>query len=121
MNDTDDGLKAQKDMSRILPKVVSPMKLFALVIMICNSTFAVVAATMKDHQGFVYSIHMFLAIVGAFTLIALWSPRSLYHPNELLNIPDDQMPQERPGIATIIMCAGAVGYAVYQKWGPLLF
>jgi hypothetical protein len=44
MNDTDNDLNAQKEISKIFPKVASPLKLFALVIMICNSTFAAVAA-----------------------------------------------------------------------------
>tara|TARA_R110001583_G_scaffold158239_2_gene310218 strand:- start:4672 stop:5028 length:357 start_codon:yes stop_codon:yes gene_type:complete len=114
MNDVSNGSNTNKYISKVIPKIASPLKLFALVIMICNSTFAVVAATMNNNEGFVYSIHMFLAIVGAFILIALWSPRSLYHPNELLNIPVDQLPQDRPGIATIIICAALIGYAVYQ-------
>ena len=65
---------------------------------------------------------MFLAIVGAFVLTALWSLRSLYHPKELLEIrrlyreDDDReiSPVARPWVPTIVITIGAAGYAVYQ-------
>jgi hypothetical protein len=64
----------------ILAATGSPLKVFALTVLVCNSFFGVAAAWMDDLEAFTSSIHMFLAIVAAFVLTALWSPRSLYHP-----------------------------------------
>jgi hypothetical protein len=62
---------------------------------------------------------MFLAIVASFVLIALWSPRSLYHPRELQELEEHSdrktvLPKERPGVATIVLVAGVVFCGCYQ-------
>ena len=72
--------------SRVLAATGSPLKLFALIVLVCNTVFGVAAAWTGKLEAFTYSIHMFLAIVASFVLIALWSPRSLYHPKELLEL-----------------------------------
>ncbi len=103
------------------------MKLFALTVLVCNSVFGVAAAWMESLEAFKYSIHMFLGVVAAFVLTALWSPRSLYHPKELLEIRNLQregeedtnlFPVERPWIPTILIVAGVIFYAVYQYARP---
>jgi hypothetical protein len=101
----------------------SPLKLFALMVLVCNAVFAIAASAMKNLDAFIYTIHMFLGIVAAFVAIALWSPRSLYHPRELSEIRDMErnedgaprlLPPERPGVATgVLLCIGIL-YAIYQ-------
>ncbi|MGF1640808.1 MAG: hypothetical protein ACFCUO_07655 [Rhodospirillales bacterium] len=109
--------------SRIMAATGSPLKLFALIVLVCNAVFAVAAASMGDLLAFTYALHMFLAVVASFVLIALWSPRSLYHPKELLEIRalersseegDRILPQERPGVATAVLLAGVFLYGLYQ-------
>jgi hypothetical protein len=107
----------------ILAATGSPLKVFALTVLVCNSFFGVAAAWMDDLEAFTYSIHMFLAIVAAFVLTALWSPRSLYHPKELLELRhsyrddgDEQeiFPQERPWVPTLVIAGFVLVYAGYQ-------
>jgi hypothetical protein len=111
------------DWSRILAATGSPLKLFALIVLVCNTVFGVAAAWTGKLEAFTYSIHMFLAIVASLVLIALWSPRSLYHPKELLELrelergyEDDEklMPPDRPWVATAVLVAGVIFYAFYQ-------
>lgn len=111
-----------KAWSRIIGATGSPLKLFALIVLVCCSVFAVAAGVLGHPDTFVYCIHMFLAIVGAFVLTALWSLRSLYHPKEPLEIrrlhreDDDReiSPVARPWVPTIVIMIGAAEYAVYQ-------
>ena len=109
--------------ARVLAATGSPLKLFALIVLVCNTVFGVAAAWTGELEAFTYSIHMFLAIVASFVLIALWSPRSLYHPKELLELrelekrfQEDEklMPPDRPRVATAVLVAGVVFYALYQ-------
>lgn len=98
------------------------MKLFALVVLVCNSVFGVAAAMMKDLDAFTYSLHLFLGVIAAFVLTALWSPRSLYHPKELLEIrhmqrdDDDRQifPVARPWVPTLVISVGVLFYGAYQ-------
>jgi hypothetical protein len=108
---------------RILAATGSPLKLFALIVLVCNTVFGVAAAWTGKLEAFTYSVHMFLAIVASFVLIALWSPRSLYHPKELLELrelekdyKDDEklMPPDRPWVATVVLVAGVIFYGLYQ-------
>lgn len=102
-----------KDIPKIIAAIGSPLKLFALVIIFSNTVFGVAASRMQNEDNFKYSIHMFLAIIGAIILIALWSPRSLYHPAELKEVPDNRLPKEDPKVATIVLCGALVAYMVY--------
>jgi len=114
MNEPVTDAKTKKDVPKILAAIGSPLKFFALAIIVCNTIFGVAAATMKDPSNFKYSIHMFLAIVGAVLLVALWSPRSLYHPSELENIPDNKLPKENSKAATVFILVGLAAYITYQ-------
>ena len=67
----------------IIRSIQSPLSMFALVVLVCNSVFAIGAAKLGLIEAFTYSIHLFLGIVGSFTLIALWYPRVLYHPKDV--------------------------------------
>ena len=123
MNDKDSPETGKKGWARILAATGSPLKLFALTVLVCNSVFGVAAAWMKNLDAFIYSIHTFLGIVAAFVLTALWSPRSLYHPKELLEISSLQreinedeklFPVERPWVPTVLIVGGVIFYAAYQ-------
>ena len=111
-----------KAWSRIIGATGSPLKLFALIVLVCCSVFAVAAGVLGHPDTFVYCIHMFLAIVSAFVRTALWSPQSLYHPKEPLEIrrlrrEDDDLkisPVARPWVPPIVIMIGAARYAVYQ-------
>jgi hypothetical protein len=113
MNGDNEQIKKDEGVPKILSAIGSPLKLFGLVIIFSNTVFGVAAAKMNDGANFKYSIHMFLAIVGAIVLIALWSPRSLYHPAELKNVPDNKMPKENPKVASLILCGALAAYMIY--------
>jgi len=123
MNDKNPPEAGTKGWPKILAATGSPLKLFALTVLVCNSVFGIAAGLMANIEAFKYSIHMFLGIVVAFVLTALWSPRSLYHPKELLEIRNLQQkneedkelfPVDRPWVPTILIFVGLACYAAYQ-------
>ena len=119
MAEGDQGQDGKGGWARIISATGSPLKLFALTILVCNAIFGVAGASMDNETAFTYSLHVFVAVISAFVLIALWSPRSFYHPNELAemrrNAEDgDLFPMERPAVATAIWCGGLVLYGFYQ-------
>ena len=127
MNEKNLPATGTKGWPKILAATGSPLKLFALTVLVCNSVFGLAAAWMGDLDAFKYSIHMFLGIVVAFVLTALWSPRSLYHPKELLEIRNLQQeneedkelfPVDRPWVPTILIFVGLALYAAYQYSRP---
>lgn len=101
----------------------SPLKLFALMVLVCNTAFGITSAVAFGPDIFVYTLHTFLAVVAAFVLIALWSPRSFYTPMELLTLVElearkgDQksvFPESKPLVATVLLAAGVLAYLLYQ-------
>ncbi|MFT7111105.1 MAG: hypothetical protein ACI843_002783 [Psychrobacter glaciei] len=104
-----------KSYSAIITSLKSPLSFFGLAMLICNAIFSVSAAFMGDIEAFKYSIHTFLAIIFAFIIIAIWSPRSLYHPSELVGL-DKELPEiknARP-IITSVLLVSALLYAGYH-------
>lgn len=116
MNDLSEKAGKDEKIPKILSAIGSPLKLLALVIIFSNTVFGIAESTMNDGENFKYSIHMFLAIVGAIILITLWSPKSLYHPAELKDLPDKVMPKENPKIATLIICGAMAAYMFYYAF-----
>ena len=108
-----------KSFPAIISSLRSPLSMFGLVMLICNAVFSLSAAMMDDINAFIYAIHTFLGIVFAFILIAIWSPRSLYHPAELKGL-EDQLPEIKNSrqIITIVLLIGAFSYAGYQIFKP---
>jgi hypothetical protein len=106
-----------KNYPAIIGSLKSPLSVFGLAMLICNAVFSISAAFINDNalEAFVYSIHTFLAIVFAFVIIAIWSPRSLYHPSELAGIGNElpEIKNSRMIITTIFMIA-AFSYAGFQ-------
>ena len=92
--------------------VNSPLTLFALVILVCNTVFAVCATRLKNEDMFKYTIHMFLGIVFFFGGIVLWSPGHLYPPAQTggLDLP------RNPWVPTIMVFLGVPIYMAYQGW-----
>jgi hypothetical protein len=76
---------------------------------------------MVNENFFNYSIHMFLGLVGFFATIALWSPRALYHPNELRGLEEKDKPADRPLVPTVAAFLGVVLYMAYQLTKRFLF
>lgn len=83
----EDG-NSDKCWAAIISSIRSPLSMFALVVLITNTGFAAAAASFRSLEAFVYSMHLFLGIVGTFTIIALWDPHTLYHPKDILGIGD---------------------------------
>ncbi len=94
----------------IITLIRSPLALFALVVLVCNTVFAVCAAWLKKKQIFIYTIHMFMGIVFFIGTIVLWAPGLLYHPSEVkaLNMSND------PLIPTVVSIVGVLVYMAYQ-------
>jgi hypothetical protein len=87
--------------------------------LICNAVFSLSAAWMGSLAAFIYAIHTFLGIVFAFIFIAIWCPRSLYHPSDLKEV-DKELPEIKHSrlIVTIVLIIGFVTYAGYQMQKP---
>ena len=99
--------------AKLIAIIGSPLKFFGLVALICASVFGICAAWMQDRLLFVFCMHMFLAIVFAIAVIAVWCPASLYHPVELKDIPPEKLPYQ-PLPATAVGIIGLVLYMIYQ-------
>ena len=100
----------------IISSLRSPMSMFGLAMLICNAIFSTSAVIMKNLNAFNYSIHTFLAIVFLFVIIAIWSPRTLYHPADLKGL-EKEVPEIKHSrlIITLSMLLAGFAYAVYQK------
>ncbi len=106
---------AESDFSSVISAIRSPLSLFGLIVLVCNGVFAIAAASMNNIEAFKYAIHMFLAVVGVFVMIALWHPRSLYHPRELEGLRDDITGVRLPKtIITSVMVFVLLLYVGYQ-------
>lgn len=121
-NNADDG-KDRGAWRQIVAATSSPLKLFALMVLICDTLFGLSAAAMGSGEIFVYTLHTFLAVAAAFVMIALWSPRSFYGPRELAEIARLEkengaegrlLPDAKPLVPTLVLAAGVLLYAVYQ-------
>ena len=101
----------------IISAIRSPLSMFALIMLVYNGVFAYSAAQMNDIEAFKYTIHMFLGIVGSFVMIAMWCPRSLYHPKELKglsgNISDARFPKF---VVTAVLMVLIFSYGGYQYY-----
>jgi len=99
----------------IISALRSPLSMFGLAMLICNAIFSLSAALLGELQAFIYAIHTFLAIVFAFIIIAIWCPRSLYHPSELKEF-GDALPEVKNArlIVTTVLLLGLFSYAGYQ-------
>lgn len=116
MTDSDNDIN-KKNTPAIIASLKSPLSVFGLAMLICNAVFSVSAAVMKSLDAFVYSIHTFLAIVFAFVIIAIWSPRSLYHPSELVGL-EKELPEIKHSryVITGVFLLSGFSYAAYQVY-----
>ena len=107
----------KKNYPAIISSLRSPLSMFGLTMLICNAVFSLSAGLLGDLDAFIYSIHTFLAIVFSFVMIAIWSPRSLYHPSELKGM-GDEIPEIKNSrlIITVILMIAAFSYAAYQVY-----
>ncbi len=106
------GIKAYP---AIISSLRSPLSMFGLAMLMCNAVFSLSAGLMNNLEAFIYAIHTFLGIVFAFIMIAIWSPRSLYHPSELKGI-DKEIPEIKNSrlIITTVLLIVMFSYAAYQ-------
>lgn len=101
----------------------SPIRFFALTVLVCNSLFGVAAALAYEPEVFIYTLHVFLAVVGTFALIALWAPWSFYPPSDMPAI--IALERQDSGnpiftligrlVPTIVGLVAVITYAVYQS------
>jgi hypothetical protein len=110
---------------QIINATSSPLRLFALMVLVCDTLFGLAAAATGVERLFIYALHTFLALAASFVMIALWSPRSFYSPRELVEIVKAEreagpgmklLPETQPIVPTIVLAAGVLVYAVYQTW-----
>ncbi|WP_394170710.1 hypothetical protein [Saccharospirillum alexandrii] len=101
----------------IISSLRSPMSVFGLSMLICNAVFSTSAAIMNNLEAFIYSIHTFLAIVFLFVIIAIWSPRTLYHPADLKGL-DKDLPDINHSrlIITLVLLLAGFSYTAYQLY-----
>jgi len=72
--------------------------------------FGIVGAFTGDTKIIMYAMHMFLAIVGALVLIAIWCPKFLYHPNDIKNV-DFNHPEDKTGKWVVTISLGIAMFA----------
>lgn len=115
-NQQDDDSKL-KAFPAIISSLRSPLSMFGLAMLVCNAVFSLSAGLMGDLSAFIYAIHTFLGIVFAFIMIAIWSPRSLYHPSELKGI-EDEIPEINNSrfIITGVLLVVILFYGGYQMF-----
>ena len=107
----------EEKQSRIIQAVRSPIGFMTLAILVCNAVFGLCALGIdkpEEMEAFKYAIHMFIAVVSIFALIAMWCPASLYHPKDLKEIEKYKALPQKPWIPTIIGMAGLILYMIYQ-------
>ncbi|SIS60218.1 hypothetical protein [Neptunomonas antarctica] len=101
----------------IISSLRSPLSMFGLAMLICNAVFSLSAGLMGELDAFIYAIHTFLSIVFAFIMIAIWSPRSLYHPSELEGLSDEVPEVENSRIIiTTVFLVVIFSYGAYQMY-----
>ncbi len=105
----------ETDYATILQVIGSPLRFFGLTAIVCSTAFSIGAGILKNERAFVYCIHMFLAIIGLFAAIAVWCPRSLYHPTELTNL-GNQLPPNSPYPVALISIIVLAIYIVYKLY-----
>jgi hypothetical protein len=99
--------------ARLIVLIGSPLKFFGLVALICASVFGICAVWLQDRELFIFCMHMFMAIVFAIAVIAVWCPASLYHPVELKEVPPERL-LHKPWPPTIVGLVGLVLYMIFQ-------
>ena len=112
---------------RLWPEIIkfvrSPLRFFVLAALIADTTFVWVASSRcADGELLKFSIHMFLAIVAALVLVAVWCPKALYHPSELEDEKRKDIFKDRPAgpwVVTTALLIGVVIYAYYYMNKPL--
>lgn len=99
----------------IISTLRSPLSVFGLAMLICNAVFSLAAGLMGELEAFIYAIHTFLGIVFAFIMIAIWSPRSLYHPTELKDVGSELAEIKHARIIlTVVFLVTLFSYGGYQ-------
>ena len=63
-----------------------------------------------------FSIHIFLAIVAALVLVAVWCPKSMYHPAELEDDKRKDIFKDRPEGPWVVTVALLIGIALYAYY-----
>tara|TARA_B110000971_G_scaffold216230_2_gene250923 strand:- start:75 stop:449 length:375 start_codon:yes stop_codon:yes gene_type:complete len=103
------------DVPKILRAVKSPLGFLTFAAIICEMVFGIVGAVTSKPDIIIFSMHMFLAIVGALILIAVWCPRSLYHPNDIRDIDIDHG-DDNTGkwVVTISLGLALIAYMAYM-------
>lgn len=104
----------------------SPLHFFAMVVLVCNSLFGIAAAAAFNERIFIYTLHTFLAVVAAFSMIALWSPRTFYGPSDLAQWAElERRNEDKPLIPlmnklvpTLVALVVIIVYAIYQSSTP---
>jgi hypothetical protein len=114
MSDKDE-LSDSTDVPKILRAVKSPLGFLTFSAIVCEMVFGIVGALNDNPEIIIFSMHMFLAIVGALILIAVWCPRSLYHPNDIRDIDIDHG-DDNTGkwVVTISLGFALIAYMVYM-------
>jgi len=114
-----DGENIRSGWAELIKAIRSPLNVFALTVLVCNAVFALAAANLNSVEAFTYSMHLFLGIVGAFTLIALWSPGTLYHPDDIKALDsvikfDEGKEYKRKIFITSTLVLVLAGYTAYE-------
>jgi hypothetical protein len=98
----------------------TPINVFALAMMACSAVLGV-SATQVDGicslTAFTYTLHIFLAVSGMFFATILFCRKGMYHPEDLAKAKQagvDDLGQDRPVIAAVIICFMVLTYGLYQ-------
>jgi len=104
----------ESEIAEILKNVTSPLQLFTLSILICGTIFAKIAIKNNMIDLVKECIHMYLAVIGAITMIALWSPQSFFEPRDLRQNSYDFYRFLHALVPTLFFAAIGITYIIYQ-------
>ncbi len=103
------------DVPKILRAVKSPLGFLTFSAIICEMVFGAVGAWQGNEKIITFAMHMFLAIVGALVLIAVWCPASLYHPQDIKDINiDPGADKTGKWVVTISLGVSLIAYMAYR-------
>ena len=99
----------------LIPAIRSPLSFLAFAAIIADTVFGITGVIQDDQTTIVFTMHMFLAIVATVVLLALWSPKSLYRPEEVKDIAEEQL-VDKTGrwVVTIVLSLAMVIYMAYR-------
>lgn len=106
-----------KDFLSTIPKVLSPLGIFAFSMVCCTGLLAVSAAQCSkyDPEAFKWVVHAFLGIFSSFILTVIYCPFRTATVTERLKMQEGDIKNtDKPWIVLAALGSGLLAYMCYQ-------